>query len=236
MYLGRIVEAGPTEEVLAAPRTPTRRPCCRWCRRSNGSSRWCSPARSRTRRHIPTGCRFHPRCPALADGRAAAAGVDRPAGRAARGAAGGGGARRGVSSGAPHEEVSRHERQRRGGPGGLQAALPREMYVDPDAWLRERDLVLFGEWFCVGRLDDLGLDRAGPGRGRRRRRRVRRRHQRRRRPPCGVQRLPAPRLAAVPARARRRDRLRGRAARSAAPTTPGPTASTAGCSRRRTPS
>ena len=39
----------------------------------------------------------------------------------------------------------------------LQAALPREMYVDPAAWLRERDRVLFGEWFCVGRTDDLGL-------------------------------------------------------------------------------
>jgi Rieske 2Fe-2S family protein len=35
------------------------------------------------------------------------------------------------------------------------------MYVDPDAWLRERERVLFGEWFCVGRLTDLGLDRPG---------------------------------------------------------------------------
>ena len=39
----------------------------------------------------------------------------------------------------------------------LQAALPREMYVDEAAWLRERDRVLFREWYCVGRLDDLGL-------------------------------------------------------------------------------
>ncbi|HSV40402.1 MAG TPA: aromatic ring-hydroxylating dioxygenase subunit alpha [Nocardioidaceae bacterium] len=39
----------------------------------------------------------------------------------------------------------------------LQAALPKEMYVDEQAWLAERDAVLFGEWFCVGRLDDLGL-------------------------------------------------------------------------------
>jgi Rieske 2Fe-2S family protein len=44
----------------------------------------------------------------------------------------------------------------------LQPALPRELYVDPDAWRRERDRVLFGEWFCVGRRADLGLD--GPGR------------------------------------------------------------------------
>ena len=39
----------------------------------------------------------------------------------------------------------------------LQAALPREMYVDRDAWLRERDRVLYAEWFCIGRTSDLGL-------------------------------------------------------------------------------
>jgi len=39
----------------------------------------------------------------------------------------------------------------------LQAALPREMYVDAGHWAVERDAVLFGEWYCVGRLDDLGL-------------------------------------------------------------------------------
>ncbi len=40
----------------------------------------------------------------------------------------------------------------------LQAALPKEMYVDPAAWGRERERVLFGEWYCLGRVDDLGLD------------------------------------------------------------------------------
>ena len=39
----------------------------------------------------------------------------------------------------------------------LQAALPRELYVDPDAWVVERDRVLSAEWSCVGRVDDLGL-------------------------------------------------------------------------------
>lgn len=48
------------------------------------------------------------------------------------------------------------------GPGGLEAALPKELYVDPAAFAVERDRVLYGEWFCVGRLDDLGL--AEPGR------------------------------------------------------------------------
>ena len=33
----------------------------------------------------------------------------------------------------------------------LQAALPREMYVDPASGRVERDAVLFGEWYCVGR-------------------------------------------------------------------------------------
>jgi Rieske 2Fe-2S family protein len=39
----------------------------------------------------------------------------------------------------------------------LQAALPRELYVDPSMWERERDRVLLREWTCVGRLADLGL-------------------------------------------------------------------------------
>ena len=39
----------------------------------------------------------------------------------------------------------------------LQAALPRELYVDPEAWAHEREQVLLREWTCVGRLADLGL-------------------------------------------------------------------------------
>ena len=47
------------------------------------------------------------------------------------------------------------------GPGArrLQPALPAELYVDHDAWLREREQVLYRSWFCVGRVDELGLDR-----------------------------------------------------------------------------
>jgi glycine betaine catabolism A len=40
---------------------------------------------------------------------------------------------------------------------GLQAALPREMYVDERMWLAERETVLFGQWYCIGRVADLGL-------------------------------------------------------------------------------
>ena len=39
----------------------------------------------------------------------------------------------------------------------MQEALPREMYVDDATWHLERDAVLYGEWYCVGRRDDLGL-------------------------------------------------------------------------------
>ena len=39
----------------------------------------------------------------------------------------------------------------------MEAALPREHYVDPDMFAREREM-LRHEWTCVGRLDDLGLD------------------------------------------------------------------------------
>jgi Rieske 2Fe-2S family protein len=43
---------------------------------------------------------------------------------------------------------------------GLQAALPREMYVDEQTWLAERETVLFGQWYCLGRAADLGLDQS----------------------------------------------------------------------------
>ncbi len=39
----------------------------------------------------------------------------------------------------------------------LQAALPAPYYVDEAHWRRERDRVLHREWFCAGRLSELGL-------------------------------------------------------------------------------
>jgi Rieske 2Fe-2S family protein len=45
--------------------------------------------------------------------------------------------------------------------GELQAALPREHYVDADQHARERDTVLLHEWTCAGRLDALGLTAPG---------------------------------------------------------------------------
>ncbi|MSO28091.1 MAG: aromatic ring-hydroxylating dioxygenase subunit alpha [Candidatus Nanopelagicales bacterium] len=42
----------------------------------------------------------------------------------------------------------------------MEAALPREHYVDPESFLRERDM-LRGQWTCIGRLDELGLEHVG---------------------------------------------------------------------------
>jgi len=91
MYLGRIVEVGPTEEVLANPRHPYTQALLAVAGdgSANDASRLTLRSGGRTRRdrptllkgeppdptRIPAGCRFHPRCPALADGRAAAAGI-----------------------------------------------------------------------------------------------------------------------------------------------------------------
>src|SRR6478735_9984373 len=46
-------------------------------------------------------------------------------------------------------------------PRTLQPALSKAMYVDPAHFAKERDLVLFDSWFCVGRVADLELDRPG---------------------------------------------------------------------------
>ena len=74
---------------------------------------------------------------------------------------------------------------------GLQAALPREHYVDGATHRVERERVLLHEWTCVGRLDDLGLTEPGSAcpaartaRGRRAARRVGARHDRPRRARC----------------------------------------------------
>jgi Rieske 2Fe-2S family protein len=45
--------------------------------------------------------------------------------------------------------------------GKLQAALPREHYVDPATWAVEREQVMTRAWTCVGRLTELGLTTPG---------------------------------------------------------------------------
>ena len=76
MYLGRIVEAGPTEEVLANPQHPYTQALLSVVPEIEGLEPVVLTGEVPDPTHIPSGCRFHPRCPALADGRAAAAGVE----------------------------------------------------------------------------------------------------------------------------------------------------------------
>jgi peptide/nickel transport system ATP-binding protein len=74
MYLGRIVEVGTPEEVFASPRHPYTRALMSVLPESPVPPVVLTgEAPDATR--IPAGCRFHPRCPELASGEAAEAGV-----------------------------------------------------------------------------------------------------------------------------------------------------------------
>ncbi|ALV52498.1 peptide ABC transporter ATP-binding protein [Streptomyces sp. 4F] len=74
MYLGRIVETGPVEQVLTAPRHPYTRALLSVLPEAPGDPVVLTgepPDPSR----VPPGCRFHARCPILAGGEAERAGV-----------------------------------------------------------------------------------------------------------------------------------------------------------------
>ena len=76
MYLGRIVEIGPAEKVLTEPLHPYTRALLDVVPEAGGIDRPYLQGEPPDPTKIPVGCRFHPRCPALAEGRAAAADVD----------------------------------------------------------------------------------------------------------------------------------------------------------------
>ena len=76
MYLGRVVESGPTEQVLGDPQHPYTRALLSVVPESRRVEPVVLAGEIPDPTRIPGGCRFHPRCPALADGTAAAAGVD----------------------------------------------------------------------------------------------------------------------------------------------------------------
>ena len=76
MYLGRIVESGPTEEVLEAPRHPYTQALLSVVPEIAGRRPVVMTGEIPDPTRFPRGCRFHPRCPALADGSAAAERVD----------------------------------------------------------------------------------------------------------------------------------------------------------------
>jgi peptide/nickel transport system ATP-binding protein len=71
MYLGRLVEIGPTEEVLLRPLHPYTRALLDVVPEAGGIERPILQGEPPDPTRIPTGCRFHPRCPVVASGRAA---------------------------------------------------------------------------------------------------------------------------------------------------------------------
>ena len=75
MYLGRVVEQGTTEEVLEAPQHPYTQALLSVVPEIAQLEPVVLKGEIPDPTRIPTGCRFHPRCPALASGEAAEAGI-----------------------------------------------------------------------------------------------------------------------------------------------------------------
>jgi len=71
MYLGRIVEIGPAEDVLLRPEHPYTKALLDVVPEAGGLDRPILTGEPPDPTRIPTGCRFHPRCPVVASGRAA---------------------------------------------------------------------------------------------------------------------------------------------------------------------
>jgi peptide/nickel transport system ATP-binding protein len=76
MYLGRIVEVGPTEELLAAPRHPYTRALLSVVPEIAQLEPQVLAGEAPDPTRIPAGCRFHPRCPLFASGEAARLGIE----------------------------------------------------------------------------------------------------------------------------------------------------------------
>ncbi len=70
MYLGRVVECGTTEEVLEPPRHPYTQALLSVVPEIEQLEPVVLTGEIPDPSRIPAGCRFHPRCPALADGAA----------------------------------------------------------------------------------------------------------------------------------------------------------------------
>jgi len=76
MYLGRIVEAGPTEELLADPQHPYTRALLSVVPEMERLEQVVLTGEPPDPTKVPTGCRFHPRCPVVASGEAARLGIE----------------------------------------------------------------------------------------------------------------------------------------------------------------
>ncbi len=75
MYLGRIVEEGPTEELLADPRHPYTKALLSVVPESRRLEQQILEGETPDASRIPEGCRFHPRCPVVASGEAERLGI-----------------------------------------------------------------------------------------------------------------------------------------------------------------
>ena len=76
MYLGRIVEIGPTEQVLLTPKHPYTQALLDVVPEAGGLERPILTGEPPDPTRIPSGCRFHPRCPVVASGMAATLGIE----------------------------------------------------------------------------------------------------------------------------------------------------------------
>lgn len=76
MYAGRIVEHGPAADILTQPRHPYTRALVSVLPDSPVGAPIVLSGETPDATDIPAGCRFHPRCPALADGTARQSHVD----------------------------------------------------------------------------------------------------------------------------------------------------------------
>ncbi len=76
MYLGRIVEIGPAEDVLLRPEHPYTKALLDVVPEAGGLERPILTGEPPDPTRIPGGCRFHPRCPVVESGRAAELGIE----------------------------------------------------------------------------------------------------------------------------------------------------------------
>jgi peptide/nickel transport system ATP-binding protein len=76
MYLGRIVEIGPAEDVLLRAEHPYTKALLDVVPEAGGLDRPILTGEPPDPTRIPEGCRFHPRCPVVESGRAAELGIE----------------------------------------------------------------------------------------------------------------------------------------------------------------
>ena len=76
MYLGRIVEEGKTEEILTAPQHPYTQALLSVVPEIEQVEQQILTGEAPDPTRIPSGCRFHPRCPLVESGEAAKLGIE----------------------------------------------------------------------------------------------------------------------------------------------------------------